>query len=156
MEREKKLWLTPEGHEKLEAELEELRTVKRPATLKTLQEVRGGGDWRGDSQSILLQNELARIDAEIARLEELLEEGEIVEAHNDDKVVDIGETVVVQIDDETERYTIVGPAESDPDAGRISYESPLGRAFLKHRVGDELDVEVPAGSLHYRIVAVHQ
>ncbi|MBW7884586.1 MAG: transcription elongation factor GreA [Caldilineaceae bacterium] len=149
-----KAWITAEGYEKLQAQLETLRTVKRPAMLANLQEVSSSADWREDSQRIQLENELAVLDAEIRRLEELLAQSEIVEAGNNDAIVDIGETVVLQTDGEIETYTIVSPAESDPDAGRISYESPLGSSLLHHKVGDEVDVTVPMGVIHFLIVAV--
>lgn len=151
---DKKVWMTPEGYQKLQAQLEELCTVKRPAVLQNLQEVSGSADWRENSQLIHVQDELALIDAEIRRLQELLAQSEVVEPQTSNIVVDIGETVVLQTDGEIETYTIVSPAESDPDAGRISYESPVGHTLLKHKVGDEVDIKVPAGLLHYRIVAV--
>lgn len=152
---EKKTIITKEGYQRLANQLEELRTVKRPVALQNLQDVSNSADWRDSAQIIQMQNALGLIDAEIHRLATILEEGEIVEPCRDDTVVDIGETVVLQTDGEVETYTIVSPAESDPDRGYISYESPLGRALLKQRVGDEVAVKVPVGLLRYRIVAVH-
>jgi transcription elongation factor GreA len=153
-----KVWMTSEGYAHLQFQVEELYNSKRPAIVHDMQEVGTDADWRENSQLILLQNELALVDAEIRRLEEMLENSEVVEAQNNDTIVDIGETVVLQIEDEVaptvETYTIVSPAESAPDAGRISYESPVGHALLKHKVGDEVTVTVPAGLLHYRIVGV--
>jgi transcription elongation factor GreA len=102
----------------------------------------------------LTQHELAQVDAEIHKLTELLAHGEVVEPQKTDTVVDIGETVVLQMDGDVETYTIVSPAESAPDLGRISYESPLGHSLLNHKVGDDIAVTVPAGLLRYRIVAV--
>ena len=151
---EKKVWMTAEGYQKLQAQLEELINIKRPAVVENLQEVRGSADWGENSQLIHVQDELALIDAEIRRLQDMLAHSEVVEPQASDIVVDIGETVVLQADGEIETYTIVSPAESDPDAGRISYESPVGHTLLKHRVGDEVDVVAPVGRLHYRIVAV--
>lgn len=151
---EKKIVITKEGYERLSKQLEELRTVKRPEALQSLQDVSHSADWRDSAQIIQMQNTLGIIDAEIHRLETMLEEGEIVEPRHDNAVVDIGETVVLQTDGEVETYTIVSPAESDPDRGYISYESPLGRALLKQRVGDEISIKVPVGLLRYRIVAV--
>ncbi|MEZ4674757.1 MAG: GreA/GreB family elongation factor [Caldilineaceae bacterium] len=150
----KKILITKEGYQKLSKQLEELQTVKRPAALHNLQDVSNSADWRDNAQLIQMQNNLGIIDAEIHRLEKILEEGEIVAPQSNDAVVDIGETVVLQCDGDMETYTIVSPAESDPDHGYISYESPLGHALLKQKVGDEVDVQVPAGLLHYRIVAV--
>ena len=149
-----KMMITKDGYERLQGQLDELRTIKRPAALKDLQEVSGSADWRENAQLIQTQNALGLVDAEIHRLEMMLDQCEIVEPQSDDAMVDVGETVVLQSDGEVETYTIVSPAESDPDRGRISYESPLGRALLKQNVGDEIDVKAPAGMLHYRIVAV--
>lgn len=151
---EKKMMITKEGYRKLSRQLEELRTVKRPAALRNLQDVSNSADWRDNAQMIQMQNSLGIIDAEIHRLEDMLETGEIVEPQSNDTVVDVGETVVLQSNGDVETYTIVSPAESDPDQGYISYESPLGRALLKQKVGDEIDVKTPGGRLHYRIVAV--
>ncbi|MCA9967571.1 MAG: GreA/GreB family elongation factor, partial [Anaerolineales bacterium] len=78
----------------------------------------------------------------------------LIEPDNDDDVVDLGDTAILQTDDHTETYTIVGTAEADPSQGFISNESPLGRALLNRRVGDEITVQAPAGLLHFRIVAV--
>ncbi|MCE7980129.1 MAG: hypothetical protein DYG89_02960 [Caldilinea sp. CFX5] len=153
-----KVWMTNEGYEHLQLQLQELRTSKRPAIVRDMQEVGTDADWRENSQLILLQNELALVDAEICRLEEMVATCHVVEGQNNDAIVDIGETVVLQMEDEdpptVETYTIVSPAESAPDEGRISYESPVGHALLNHKVGDEVTVAVPAGALHYRIVGV--
>ncbi len=153
-----KVWMTNEGYAQLYAQLQALRDQKRPTLVKDIQEVSTDADWRENSQLILLQNELAVVDAEIRRLQEMLANCAIVEPQNSDAIVDVGETVVLQLDDDApptvETYTIVSPAESAPDQGRISYESPVGHSLLKHKVGDEVTVAVPAGQLHYRIVAV--
>lgn len=153
-----KVWMTNEGYAQLYAQLQALRDQKRPTLVKDMQEVSTDADWRENSQLILLQNELAVVDAEIRRLQEMLANCAIVEPQNSDAIVDVGETVVLQLDDDApptvETYTIVSPAESAPDQGRISYESPVGHSLLKHKVGDEVTVAVPAGQLHYRIVAV--
>jgi transcription elongation factor GreA len=151
---EKKVWMTAEGCQQLQTRLAELQTVKRPALVKNLQEVSGEADWRENAQLIHVQDELGLIDAEIKRLEEMLEHSEVVAPQFNDTIVDIGETVVLQNNSDIETYTIVSPAESAPDAGRISYESPVGHALLHHKVGEDVDVVVPDGLLHYRIMAV--
>lgn len=154
-----KVWMTSEGYRQLQAQLQDLRENKRPTLVKDMQEVSTDADWRENSQLILLQNELAVVDAEIRRIEEMLEHSIVVEPQSNDAIVDIGETVVLQLNGDSEApavetYTIVSPAESAPDLGRISYESPVGHSLLNHKVGDEVVVHVPAGLLHYRIVAV--
>jgi len=153
-----KVWMTNEGYAQLQAQLHTLRDQKRLALIKDMQEVSTEADWRESAQLMLLQNEVAVVDAEIRRLQEMLANCTIVEPQTSDAIVDVGETVVLQLDDDApptvETYTIVSPAESAPDQGRISYESPVGHSLLKHKVGDEVTVAVPAGQLHYRIVAV--
>jgi transcription elongation factor GreA len=151
---DKTVWMTAEGYQQLQARLAELRTIKRPALVKELQDVSSEADWRESAQVTLVQHELGQVDAEIYKLADLLAHGEVVEPQKSNAVVDIGETVVLQSDGEVETYTIVSPAESAPDLGRISYESPVGHALLKHRVGDDVAVTAPAGLLHYRIVAM--
>lgn len=159
-----KVWITIEGFQQLQGQLQMLRDCKRSAIVNDMQEVSTDADWRENSQLILLQNELAVVDAEIRRIEEMLEHSQVVEPQSNDAIVDIGETVVLQMDSDgatpaleipiVETYTIVSPAESAPDLGRISYESPVGHSLLKHKVGDEITVTVPAGTLHYRIIGV--
>ncbi len=149
-----KVYLTAEGLDKLRAQLVEMRTVKRPEVLAHVRAVSGGADWRESPEQFQARDELARVDLEIRRLAAMLSNTVVVEPQTDDTVVDIGETVVLETNSHVETYTIVGPTEIDPDAGRISYESPVGHALLKHKVGDELDVQIPAGSIHYRIIAV--
>lgn len=153
-----KVWMTNEGYAQLQSQWHALCDEKRPALVKDMQEVSTDADWRENSQLILLQNELAVVDAEIRRLQEMLTNCTIVEPQTNDAIVDVGETVVLQLDDDAapsvETYTIVSPAESAPDQGRISYESPVGHSLLNHKVGDEVTVAVPAGQLHYRIVAI--
>ncbi len=148
------VWITAEGYQKLQAQLAALRTVKRPALVKDLQEMSSEADWRENSQLILLQNELALLDGEIARLSEVLAHSLIITPQSHDAVVDIGETVVLQMNGDVATYTIVSPSEAAPDAGRISYESPVGHALLQHKVGDEVAVAIPDGLLRCRIVAV--
>jgi transcription elongation factor GreA len=151
---EKKQLITKEGYERLTQQLEELRTVKRPAALQNLQDVSNSADWRENAQMIEMQNALGLIDAEIYRLEMTLETSEVAQPDNHNTVVDVGETVVLQCDGATETYTIVSPAESDPDRGYISYESPLGQALLHQTIGKEIEIKVPVGLLRYRIIAV--
>lgn len=149
-----KVWMTAEGYRELQKRLDDLMLVKRPVLVGDLHEVSGDADWRESPQVTHAQLELEQIDAEIYRLTEMLANSVVVEPHRADAVVDIGETVVLQADGDVETYTIVSPAESAPEQGRISYESPVGHSLLHHKVGDDVDIAVPAGLMHYRILAV--
>ena len=148
------VYITPEGVKKLKLELAQLREVKRPEIEREIRESQGGADWMDNAEFINLREELAFVEARMYELEDMLATAVLIEPDNDDDVVDLGDTAILQTDDHTETYTIVGTAEADPSQGFISNESPLGRALLNRRVGDEITVQAPAGLLHFRIVAV--
>jgi transcription elongation factor GreA len=152
---DKPIYVTNKGIAELEKELTYLRTVKRPETVEQMQDAKGSGDWIDQTEYMLIEQELAFIDGRIQELQFMLNHAELIEPGNEDNIVNIGETVVIQTgEDEIERYTIVGVAETDPGKGFISNESPLGSALLGHKVGDEVIVHAPAGEILYRIMAV--
>lgn len=149
------VYITPKGKADLEEQLEQLRTVDRPALIERLGDVKSGGDWMENTEQILFEDELAFLDRRIQDLEDMLADAELIEPDHDYNTVNIGDTVVIQdADGELETYTIVGVAESNPAAGLISNESPMGHALLKHKVGEEVSVEAPAGKSRFRIIAV--
>lgn len=152
---ERPVYVTAKGKADLEAELEQLRTVERPALIERLGEVKSGSDWMENTEQILFEDELGFLDRRIQDLEDMLADAELIKPDHDYNTVNIGDTVVIQdADGELETYTIVGVAEADPTAGLISNESPMGRALLKHKVGEEVSVEAPAGESRFRIIAV--
>ncbi|MBX3057939.1 MAG: transcription elongation factor GreA [Anaerolineae bacterium] len=152
---DKPVYLTEKGRAELAAELAYLQDNKRLETIARLQEARGGGDWMDNTEHMLIEEELAFVDARIQEISYMLDHAQLIEPGNEDNQVDVGETVIIQADDgEMEEYTIVGVAEADPGRGFISNESPLGHALLNHKVGDEVIVKAPIGELHYRIVAL--
>jgi transcription elongation factor GreA len=152
---DKPIFVTNKGIAELEKELTYLRTVKRPETVEQMQDAKGNGDWMDQTEYMLIEQELAFIDGRIQELQFMLNHAQLIEPGNEDNIVNIGETVVIQTgEDEIERYTIVGMAETDPGKGFISNESPLGRALLGRKVGDEVIVHAPAGDIRYRIMAV--
>lgn len=149
------IYVTSQGLAKLKDEFEFLNNTKRPETIERLQEARDNSDWMDQTEFMLVEDEVAFIDGRIQQLQYILDHAQLIEPGNEDNIVDIGETVIVQTEDgEMERFTIVGVAETDPTAGFISNESPLGRALLDHKVGEEVVVHAPAGEIRYRIVAV--
>lgn len=152
---EKPIYVTEEGLADLEEELTQLRTVKRPNMVEQMQEAKGNGDWMDQTEYMLIEAELAFVDGRIAELQHMIDHAHLIGPGNEDNVVNIGETAVIQTSEgETEQYTIVGVAEANPTLGFISNESPLGQALLGHKVGDEVSVHAPIGDLHYRIVSV--
>jgi transcription elongation factor GreA len=153
-------FLTRQGYQKLQEELEFLRTVKRQEVAKRLHEaVEGSGDLGVDldAEYEAAKNEQAFVEGRIMELEMLLANAHVIEENSAMKmeVVQVGAKVTIQENGtEPECYTIVGPAEANPREGRISNESPLGRALMDHRTGDTVRVDAPGGSFTVQIVKV--
>jgi transcription elongation factor GreA len=147
--------LTREGHIKLQEELEYLRTVKRQEVAERLGEAMEGGELIEDAEYEAAKNEQAFVEGRIRELEALLANAHIIEETGTHDVVEIAARVIIQEDgNEPEEYVIVGPAEANPAEGRISNESPLGRALMDHRTGDTVHVEAPGGLFTVHILKV--
>ncbi len=150
------IYLTREGYEKLEAELEYLRTVRRQEVAHRLHEALAEGDLLENAELEAARNEQAFVEGRILELETLLGSAEIIEENNAGEVVGLGSRVTIaEGDGPPETYHIVGSAEASPSEGKISYESPLGRALMGRRVGDEVTVNAPDGLLVFRILEIH-
>jgi len=148
-------YLTRNGYQKLQEELDYLRTVKRQEVANRLHEAMEGGELIEDAEYEAAKNEQAFVEGRIQELEILLANARVVEETGNMDVVQIAAKVTIQENgDEPEIYTIVGAAEANPREGRISNESPLGRALMEHRAGDEVIVEAPDGSFTVRILKV--
>jgi len=151
-------FLTKEGFEKLQDELDYLRTVKRQEVADRLHEAMEGGELIENAEYEAAKNEQAFVEGRIQELEILLATARVIE---DDKkkradTVQVGSTVTIKEDgfEEEETYTIVGAAEANPREGKISNESPMGKAILSHRTGDDVQIETPDGSYTVRIVKI--
>ena len=150
-------FLTKEGFEKLQDELDYLRTAKRQEVADRLHEAMEGGELIENAEYEAAKNEQAFVEGRIQELEMLLATARVIE---DDKKkrgesVQVGSTVTIQEDGaDEETYTIVGAAEANPREGKISNESPMGKALLNHRVGEDVQVETPDGSYTVRIVKI--
>jgi transcription elongation factor GreA len=148
-------FLTRNGYQKLQDELEYLRTVKRQEVAQRLHEAMEGGELIEDAEYEAAKNEQAFVEGRIQELEMLLANARVIEETTKSDVVQVGAKVTIQEEDcEPEKYTIVGPAEADPREGRISNESPLGRALMDHRPDDRVRVDAPGGAFFVRILKV--
>ena len=148
-------YLTRQGYLKLQEELEHLRTVKRQEVANRLHEAMEGGELIEDAEYEAAKNEQAFVEGRIQELEMLLANARVIEETGHMDTVQIAATVTIQEDTyEPEVYTIVGPAEANPREGRISNESPLGRALMNHRAGDSVTVDAPDGSFTVHVVKV--
>src|SRR5512141_876377 len=138
-------FLTKEGYQKLQDELDYLRTAKRQEVANRLHEAMEGGELIENAEYEAAKNEQAFVEGRIQELEIILAAAHLIDessAHLDPTLVQVGDTVVIQDEDgSTEEYTIVGAAEADPRSGKMSNESPLGKALLNRHPGDEGTVE---------------
>ena len=148
-------FLTKEGFEKLQEELDYLRTIKRQEVADRLHEAMEGGELIEDAEYEAAKNEQAFVEGRIQELEILLANARIIEDTGKKEIVQVAAKVTIQEDgNEPETYVIVGPAEANPRQGRISNESPLGRALMEHRAGDLVKVDAPGGAFTVRVVKV--
>ncbi len=152
---EKPTYLTPEGLEKLKAELEYLRTVRRPAIAAQIHQAKEGGDIMENSGYDEAKNIQAFIEGRIMTLEAMLRDVVVIDSSQEYDRICLGSRVKVQEEDgQPEEFLIVGAAEADPTIGRISDESPLGKALLGSRVGDRVTVQTPGGTLSFCILSI--
>lgn len=153
---DKPVFLTPEGRAKLEAELKQLREVRRPEVAERIRAAKEFGDTVDNAEYEEAKNEQAFLEGRVLTIEKLLSHAVAINAdHSLHDAVRLGSTVtVINDDDEKEQYTIVGSAEVDPREGKISNESPVGRALLGKRSGDVIEVTIPAGVLRLRVSAI--
>lgn len=145
--------LTPEGLAKLKTELGELKTSGRRAVVARIKAARELGDLSENAEYDDARNEQSFIEGRIQELEAMILHAKVIKHHHS-TTVDLGTTVTVTVDGDDETYEIVGAAESDPGAGKISAESPIGSALLGHKDGDSVKVTTPAGAFEYTIVNI--
>jgi transcription elongation factor GreA len=142
-------FLTREGYEKLQEELEKLRTQKRQEIAQRLHEAMEGGELIENAEYEAAKNEQAFVEGRIKELEILLATARVIDGSAiAGDTIQVGKTVTIIEDGvpEPEVYTIVGAAEANPALGKISNESPLGKALLNRKPGDKVQVDAPAGS----------
>lgn len=150
-------FLTREGYIKLQEELEFLRTKKREEIANRLHEAMEGGELIENAEYEAAKNEQAFVEGRIKELEILLATARVIDetSHQNAGMVQVGSKVTIQEESlEPEMYTIVGAAEANPINGKISNESPLGKALLNRKVGDRVQVDAPAGSFTVNIIKV--
>ena len=146
-------YLTPEGLEKLNQEHKKLKTETIPDIAARIDEARQLGDLSENAEYHSAKEEMAWAQTRLIELEAALHETQIiVQAH--DETITIGSTMVVETDGNEKQYTIVGPNEVDPKQGKISNESPIGKAFIGHHVGETVTIAVPDGERKYTIKRV--
>nr|WP_040197943.1 transcription elongation factor GreA [Candidatus Soleaferrea massiliensis] len=153
----KPVLLTDEGLKKLEEELEFLKTIKRKEIAEKIKVAISFGDLSENSEYDEAKNEQAMIESKIQQLEAMLKNVQLLDEDDlSTEHVNVGSKVKVldvEFDEEME-YQIVGSTEANPEEGRISDESPVGKALLGHGVGEEVEVEVPDGTISFKIIEI--
>ncbi|MCL2421281.1 MAG: transcription elongation factor GreA [Defluviitaleaceae bacterium] len=154
---DKKTVLTYEGLKKLEAELQDLKVVRRREVAQMIKEARNQGDLSENAEYDAAKEEQAAVEARIVMLEKMLRNAEVIDEESlGGEVVSIGSKVTVfDIEyDEKVEYLIVGSTEADPMSGRISNESPLGIALIGRSQNEVISVEAPDGPIEYCILEI--
>ena len=149
--------ITKKGYEALQTELERYKKVERPKNIRDIEEARAHGDISENAEFEAAKERQSHIDGRIRDLEHKLAEAQIIDTSNlsTEKVV-FGATVTVKDlqSDKEQRYTLVGQDEADLKNGKISVQSPVGRALIGKRVGDTLEVQTPAKVAEYEVLNI--
>jgi transcription elongation factor GreA len=149
--------ITKEGYDALKKELEYLKKVERPKNIKAIEEARSHGDLTENAEFEAAKDRQAFIDARLSDLEYKLSRADIIDSQTlpNDRAVFASSVVLENIDTgEDVKYQLVGPDEANIDKGRISVHSPLGRAIIGKKPGDEIILQAPGGKRFYELVEI--
>jgi len=147
--------VTKKGYEDLKAELDELVDIKRPKLVERLERARQEGDLSENSDYTNSREELEFLDGRIDELRHVIDNAKVIDSSKASRgKVDVGATVVVEVNGSRHEYNIVGEWEADPSSKKISHESPLGKGLVGKGKGQQVEVEAPAGKVIYKIVEV--
>lgn len=157
MNNTKEFPMTQEGYNKLEEELEYLKTIKRPEVVEKIKVARSFGDLSENSEYDAAKDEQGFVEQEISKIEDMIRHAKIITENGDSNSVNIGRTVTFEEipDGDKEVYTIVGSAEADPFEGKISNESPIAKALMGKKLNDTVTVPLPNGNdMKVKIVSI--
>jgi len=152
---QKKILITQEGLDKLHSELDYLLSVRRQEIAGKIKRAREMGGTENNAEYEDAKNDQAFVEGRILMLENIVKNATVIESPAQPGVVEMGDKVLIQNQDgKIEQFTIVGSAEASPVEGKISNESPVGKALLGKKIGDEVEVKTPAGLLKLLIMDV--
>jgi transcription elongation factor GreA len=149
-------YLTPEGIKKLQEELDYLINIRRPEIAQQIADAKADGDLSENAGYDEAKNTQAFVEGRILTVKGLLSNAVVIHENGSKESVDVGSKVTirdVEFGDQA-KYSIVGSAEVDPDNGRISLRSPIGRALMGHRKGDRIEVQTPNGAVQFEILSI--
>ena len=151
-----KMPMLAEGYQKLQNDVRHLKMIERPSIIDAIEEARGHGDLSENAEYHAAKERQGQVEAQIADIEDRLSRAQVIDPTtlSGDKVV-FGATVhLLDENDKPVTYQIVGETEADAKVGRISYNSPLGRALIGRNVGDEVEFSAPSGDKYYEIAKI--
>lgn len=150
-----KHYLTPEGKEKLEKELHDLTTRGRKELAERLKHAVSMGDLSENADYHKAKEDQGFLEGRIQEIERILHDAEVIESRSNYHEVALGARVTIKEGNETpETYYLVGRKEANPREGKISHESPIGKALLGHKVGDRVEVDSPQGKISFEILSI--
>jgi transcription elongation factor GreA len=149
--------MTAEGRDKLKNELEDLKVNQRPKVVERIKIARSYGDLSENSEYESAKDEQSMLESRITTVEHMLQYAQIIDSKASDKnEVTVGKKVTFKElpDEDPETYQIVGAAEADPMSGKISNDSPIAKGLIGHRLNEEVDIPIPAGTMKVKIIKV--
>ncbi len=151
---DQKVYVSKEGLEKFKKELDDLVNIKRKEIIERIERAKELGDLSENAEYAAAKDEQAFTEGRIIELQDMIVRAEVINGGGKGSNVSVGSKVKVKSDGVETEYEIVGVAEADPMNGKISNESPLGRAFLGRKVGDKVQIQVPKGMVTYTILEI--
>lgn len=153
--------LTQEGYDALVEEYEIATTVKRKEIAEALKEARSYGDLSENAEYDAAKDAQAELEERISKLEEMMKVAKVVDGNTDKNIIDVGSKIVVEFEGkdggkQQKEYTIVGSAESDPFSGKLSNESPVGRALMGRKKGETVDIQLREKLVQYKVLNVER
>ena len=151
-----KVPMLAEGHRQIQDELKRLKVEERPSIIEAIEEARAHGDLSENAEYHAAKERQGQIEATIAELEDRLSRAMVIDPTtlSGDKIVFGATVTLLDEDDKKVKYQLVGQQEADARVGRISYNSPLGRALIGRQKGDEVEVTTPSGDKYYEVAKI--
>lgn len=149
-----KIQLTKQGYDDLQKEQQDLVRNKKLQAVDRLQKARAMGDLSENSEYNAAKDGLAFVEGRIHEIEEIFKQAIVVENHASGNIVELGTFVLVEVDGRKELFQIVGEFEADPMNKKLSQNSPIGQALINKKVGDQVEVNIPAGKVQYKIIEI--
>ena len=149
-----KTQLTQKGFDDLKTEHEDLLKNKKPKAIERLSKARSMGDLSENSEYTAAKEELAFVEGRVREIEEILDNANVVENNQAGDQVQVGSSITVEVNGNAESFQIVGEFEADPMNKKLSQNSPIGMALINKKIGDLVEVNIPAGKIQYKIIEI--